>query len=315
MMQRDEDALLEPWLAYHGALFGFDNLFVFDNGSTSPHVRAVIDRYRRRGVNFDTRWSDPKYFERKHRILIAKIDELRRGGAHDLYIPMDADEFLVHFDRDGLTCDRAAILAYLAGLAGERDVLRIRTLLYNIPGHPDRYYAADLSKVFFAQGDVVELSHGLHFGATDLSDQYRDVDVTYLHFHNKPFAELLRSARRKLESRVDVDSPEALRAYVGHGDHLTRYFSMTERDYVASFAGLDYVAFPPFRQALDRLGLAGNIDRVLRAAGPPADLGRALPAAIDPDAYWRANPDVREAGVRPLLHYYCHGAREGRDLA
>ena len=33
MMQKDEAILLEPWLTYHGHLFGLENLFVIDDGS------------------------------------------------------------------------------------------------------------------------------------------------------------------------------------------------------------------------------------------------------------------------------------------
>ena len=30
MMQKNEQTLLEPWLIYHGHLFGFENLYVWD---------------------------------------------------------------------------------------------------------------------------------------------------------------------------------------------------------------------------------------------------------------------------------------------
>lgn len=33
---------------------------------------------------------------------------------------------------------------------------------------------------------------------------------------------------------------------------------------------------------------------------------------FDPEAYLKLNPDVREAGVDPLLHYINHGRSEKR---
>ena len=49
MMQKDEVHLLEPWLAYHGYLFGFENLYVLDNGSTRPDVLLTRSEERRVG--------------------------------------------------------------------------------------------------------------------------------------------------------------------------------------------------------------------------------------------------------------------------
>jgi hypothetical protein len=33
---------------------------------------------------------------------------------------------------------------------------------------------------------------------------------------------------------------------------------------------------------------------------------------FDPDSYLEKNPDVAESGDDPLLHFVCHGLREGR---
>ncbi len=47
VMQKDEIFLSRPWLAYHGHLFGFGNLFVLDNGSTdgpSAHLARLFLR-------------------------------------------------------------------------------------------------------------------------------------------------------------------------------------------------------------------------------------------------------------------------------
>ena len=51
MMQKDETILLEPWLRYHGYLFGFENLFVFDNGSTDAATIGLLEEFAGFGVN------------------------------------------------------------------------------------------------------------------------------------------------------------------------------------------------------------------------------------------------------------------------
>ena len=44
MMQKNEDDLLEPWIKYHSNMFGAENLFIYDNGSTSPLVAEVLEK-------------------------------------------------------------------------------------------------------------------------------------------------------------------------------------------------------------------------------------------------------------------------------
>ena len=315
MMQKNEDILLEPWLLYHGHLFGYENLYVYDNGSTSQPALDTVALFSGLGVNFETRLDQTADFERKNQIFVERINAMKAAGAYDVFLPMDCDEFIVHFDDSGLTCDAGAIGAYLDRLKDEIRTLRIGTLLHNIPGHLNRFYAEDMDKVFFAAGGVRMLSHGFHEGRTTLSDASRRVNLSYLHFHNKPFGELLRSARDKLRQRVDTGSPEALRRYSGHGDHLTRYFSLDEATYVGSFAGRDYVEFDGLWETLKGLGAAGAMEAVSRTEAPPAALGRRLPATFDIAAYLERYPDVKRAGVPALMHYYRHGVRENRRIS
>lgn len=41
-------------------------------------------------------------------------------------------------------------------------------------------------------------------------------------------------------------------------------------------------------------------------------LGKILPSDFASEEYLLLNPDVRSAGVDPVLHYLCFGCREGR---
>ncbi len=54
MMFRDEVLLLKPWLHYHGYLFGFENLYVFDNGSRDETVLATLRQFAKIGANVDS---------------------------------------------------------------------------------------------------------------------------------------------------------------------------------------------------------------------------------------------------------------------
>lgn len=50
-MQRNEDVCLDPWLIWHGHLFGYENLFVVDHGSDHPAVLECLLRAEARGTH------------------------------------------------------------------------------------------------------------------------------------------------------------------------------------------------------------------------------------------------------------------------
>src|SRR5471030_579275 len=95
MMQKDETYLLEPWLVYHGHLFGFENLFVFDNGSASLEVRHILARFTREGVNVDWGYASRRDFLAKGELIGGLIRTLDQRGEYDFLIPLDCDEFIV----------------------------------------------------------------------------------------------------------------------------------------------------------------------------------------------------------------------------
>lgn len=50
-MQKNESKLLEAWIKYYGYLFGFENLYILDNGSNEDAVFSILKKYSRVGVN------------------------------------------------------------------------------------------------------------------------------------------------------------------------------------------------------------------------------------------------------------------------
>ncbi|MEJ0020598.1 MAG: glycosyltransferase family 2 protein [Acetobacteraceae bacterium] len=315
MMERDEDDLLAPWLLYHGYLFGFENLYVFDNGSSSSVTLEVIRRFQKVGVNFDFSLSEPRDYEAKGRATQDKINSLHDSGKYDMYFPLDCDEFVVVHGTEGLTCCRNEIMAVLEAVAKPRGVRVVVAPLFNVPGYPSEFYFLGQQKVFFAGGGVGHLEHGNHHGGIPGADHPRRSMITYLHFHNRTFPALRKHALTKLANRVDVNDKEKLLSYTGHGDHLVNYFKMSERDYVASFAARDTVDLPEFLDLLDALGCGRDIRRATYADTAGIErTGVVVSARIDRAGYWAANPDVAAHETPPLQHYVRHGRRERRRL-
>ena len=59
-MQKNEATLLEPWILWHGAIFGLSNMTVVDNGPTDPHVKDVQKRSEAQGAQTIRQYRSPK---------------------------------------------------------------------------------------------------------------------------------------------------------------------------------------------------------------------------------------------------------------
>jgi len=235
-MQRDETELLPLWIRYHGELFGYQNLFIYDNGSgyrTQQILRAAEQDY---GVNVDYSRTAPEDFESKGAIFAQQISLWSLAEAADYYFPLDCDEFVGVHETDGYSCFPESIYQYLSSIkpiknagfqVGERldNSWHDETVFYRIPR---------ARKLFFGNSEVVGLDVGFHH--SEHPSQVMISSIVYFHFHNRPFPELVRRAKGKLSSRlpsVDTEDHQALRGYQGKGSHLIRCLTSSEEEYAS----------------------------------------------------------------------------------
>lgn len=262
MMQKNEDALLRPWIAHHGELFGYRNLHIFDNGSTSSSVLAELDEARARGVHVDMRFATACDYENKGFLLRDRILELERAseGHIDFFFPLDCDEFVGTTDGGALSFHRADVLRALRRHVGEKGMLKISHALVNCAGVTDRFVVRAESKCFCARGSLAELDHGSHHASSRFDVPDVTTKIIYVHLRHKPFDMVREAAREKLKLRVKSFDEETLRAYTdGQGRHLPKYLLMSEQEYAqtnrkGSFACAAFEARlkalslpPPFR--------------------------------------------------------------------
>lgn len=342
MMQRDEAFLLRPWLAYHGYLFGFENLFVLDNGSTQADVRATLLEFAREGVHVDWDHVSRQDYLAKGDLIGDRIISLDATGEYDFLIPLDCDEFILLRTEDVFICEREPILAYLTSLTGERRVLRFPYQLANHPLNPDIYHRFEFFKVFFPTGTFAPMDHGHHLAAHASGMEPKDTRLVHLHFHHKVFALKVDQARQSWVGNVDVDDRARLAGYDGPSAHLNRYFLRTREEYYRGFLDMVHFFVPRFGELLGELGapleLPGETvadEFQLHIAEADAAFGVEtngvvviIPVAARPDSsmaefrttrfheghYLLANPGLAEAGVDPTIHFCIHGFREDRPL-
>ena len=255
MMEKNENLLLTNWIRYHGALFGYENLYIFDNGSDNTEVKEALCRLGPQyNLNIDYSRTTKADHEAKGDIVVQKIRELEASSDYDFFLPLDCDEFVCVQNGDDLLFSKEAVTDELARHRSSPDALKIRGCFYNCYGRKDYYYYLDVPKTFFATGAAGSLDVGYHDGKSRLSPNGTPTGIQLMHLHNKPFRTLKAHAEIKLKGRVASMEPADLKAYHGPGEHLIRYFFMTEEEYLDSFPKETALYIPEFASTLDRIG-------------------------------------------------------------
>jgi len=256
VMQRNEEDCLEPWLRYHGYLFGYGNLFVLDHGSTSAAVLRTLQRYGRLGVHISALPADADY-RLKGEYVGAALRQADATGLYDILLPLDCDEFVVMRDAAGRpACARDALLAYLESLAKEQAMLEVKENFLNTLGHPSVFFALPYQKVFFTRGGCGSVDHGSHHGTSPRTTEAKPTRLVYMHYHHKPYAKLNALSREKLLPFVDTDSRESLTVFRGTGWHLVSNMLRTEQEYMSIMlpGGLS-IEFPEIVTLFNAIGI------------------------------------------------------------
>jgi hypothetical protein len=151
--------------------------------------------------------------------------------------------------------DRDSIIEEIANNSAYTGPLRTGGSFYNFPGPGNRFFFWDEAKVFFNARTFKYIDYGFHSGLSISGQPEARTNIIHVHYQHKPFELLLAHARQKLKGRVDVDDIEALKSYKGRGGHLTKYFFLSESQYLKMFDDGAAVFLPNFIKRLDDLGL------------------------------------------------------------
>lgn len=242
MMQKNEDELLDKWIAYHSYLVGHRNLFIYDNGSTSERTLQKLQNAQSNGINVLSQFSSKADYENRGRIFSDHIKELDKKGEFDFYMLIDCDEFLACVDKEGvISCDRLALEHSLKPLSMCDDVLMIDGQYYNSSISKSWFNKQPYRKCYFRKGNIERLDQGFHWGKVTTSQKELRTNLIHIHFHNKPFEIAKNHAKEKLTGRVESFDLEYLRNYKGKGFHLTRFFFEDEEEFVSRQVKLNHV--------------------------------------------------------------------------
>jgi hypothetical protein len=256
MMQKDETHLLSHWIEYHGNLFGLENLYVYDNGSSNLGCLEVIDKYKKLGVHFYFEFDSQADFLNKGKILGNKILELEATNEYDFFIPLDCDEFIGTISDVGvISCDRKIIHDELDMHGKTEDILLFRYQLYNSVFSSMWFSRRYWPKIFFRSGTFGWLDQGYHHGKSKNGSGEHKTNLIQFHLHNKPFSTVQAHTLRKLSARLGDKSREEILNYVGAGQHVIKYLRMDEHQYWNHFLRTSHQQIPALMNAFSSLGL------------------------------------------------------------
>ncbi|WP_406586315.1 glycosyltransferase family 2 protein [Asaia lannensis] len=310
MMQRDEGAMLMAWLSYYGRLFGFEHLTVFDNGSCDPLTLHLLAQAERCGVTVRRDRRDMDDFHAKGLHFAEQIRAWDREGGYDFALPVDCDEFIAVVDDNGLSTSASRIMGEFDRLRGERRALRIGSSLFNLPSRPGWFAVdTDFIKGFLPARSIATMDNGHHNPTSSLASGFALSRFTYLHWHNRDFAQMQQRARLKLSSPLlDPDDRTSLLRYASTpnlpGRHLVDLLLEDEAHYLTRYDGM-LQAYMPWAASPSAVPIHVENGPVLLR-----DARGAKPwSSAD---YPGAQGDIEPWPLGPLLHYFLHGWAEGR---
>lgn len=88
-MVKDEDDIVEDWIIYHGNIFGFDNIYIYDNFSTDKTFE-ICKRYESTGIHIRQ--------EKNYALKGIVMQNVMKESKCDIFIPLDIDEFIIDYD-------------------------------------------------------------------------------------------------------------------------------------------------------------------------------------------------------------------------
>jgi hypothetical protein len=260
-MQKNESVILPMWVDYYSKIFGIENLFVFDNGSTIQEVKEYLNRIKLQGCNIIAA-DERSDFQNKGRLLLRKARELFLQGFDFAYFA-DADEFLIVVDNEVPQIKKEEILIKFDELVkAESAITRIGLGWFNIPNTSKLYLDKYGTQKVILRSDVsneVDLDLGFHMydwgqrRDIDLFGKFNPSAFGLLHFHNKPYSDYILFAKMKLEGRVDLNNLNELKKYNGAGSHLIEAIVNGEAAYYHSFES-------KINSSVDFLYLRNDID-------------------------------------------------------
>jgi hypothetical protein len=196
---RDDADIIEDFILYYGTIFGYSNVVIIDNNSCDPTVLAIYDKYRNRGVIFET---CPSYKDGGQGDAFTTVMHKYKTECEFL-VGLDSDEFLYI---DGSTDPATSLPNYFQQLPTDATIFSIPTTnyLYNKIDTENPHYInfemqqpirnittfkhtvnPAIIKRFYRSNAFVSTSNGNHRGVVSHGREHLVDAIRCLHYHNR----------------------------------------------------------------------------------------------------------------------------------
>jgi tetratricopeptide (TPR) repeat protein len=143
---RDGVAFLPAWAAYHGYMFGYENMFVLADNPQDPDFARLAGA----GAHVLPAGEDPLAAQR------ALIAAIVADKSHDIILPLGADSFIACSDNAGLSVMRASLFACLERVAAAGVTARTAFTAEIVPGRLDRFRMVEARRPILAVAALPE---------------------------------------------------------------------------------------------------------------------------------------------------------------
>lgn len=97
-LTKNEYDLIEDFLTFYGALVGFENIILIDNGSSHPSIPPIYEKFLKKGVTIR---NDHRKMKSQSNIMTDCMRSL--VNACEFMLPLDTDEFIYMTDGSALS--------------------------------------------------------------------------------------------------------------------------------------------------------------------------------------------------------------------
>jgi hypothetical protein len=181
-MVKDESDIVRDWVIYHGCMFGWCNIYVIDNYSTDG-TWEILSEFK----DLIKVFREPDY-KKKGEYMTNLINQ---HCNNEIAFPIDIDEFIVYYDNNSISVDKANMINYFNNLPIVRvyKANYINPLITNPNGY-NRCTVESTHGTYFDMGNLAKsfihtthfkdiIDHGNHINC----DDYHLTKICLVHYH------------------------------------------------------------------------------------------------------------------------------------
>ena len=268
VLTKNEVDLIDDFVDFYAAIFGYENIVIVDNDSSEP---LVLESYKNMAVKGVTIISEKRSFHTAHSFMTEHIQALK--GSCEYILPLETDEFLFLPKEQNLSVnvvhdilrsipDDVSILRYgsfWGSVVDPADKHYIQNSYKNPPKQMTNFYDQDWDKIILRAKTFDRMQLWCHKATCNAGNQITIETLGLLHYHDYGFRSKINRSCPVIESYqyIDFNAPigvqliQAKEAFPKICGHKVRYYELFLRRKILLLAFQQHTNRLPSVQELD----------------------------------------------------------------